>query len=147
MVRVFRMLICSKCFKKWMKREIKNNSVWELHKGDNLLAITTQVMIWIGRKYMLGKVHKVNHFYVFIVANPVAMLDMVLTIPRGDKTISLMEVAHSTAEINGQLLVKRKMMFHTAKPQIQPVYISNWWTNHAPRGWWFVQIGWRWTFV
>jgi hypothetical protein len=36
-----------------------------------------------------------------------------------------MEVAHSTAEINGQLLVKRKMMFHTAKPQIQPIYISN----------------------
>jgi hypothetical protein len=38
---------------------------------------------------MLGKVHKVNHFYVFVVANPVAMLDIVLTIPRGDKTISL----------------------------------------------------------
>jgi len=33
-----------------------------------------------------------------------------------------MEVTHSTAEINGQLLVKRKMMFHTAKPQIQPIY-------------------------
>jgi len=38
---------------------------------------------------MLGKVHKVNHFYVFTVDNPVAMLDTVLTILRGDKTISL----------------------------------------------------------
>jgi hypothetical protein len=27
------------------REKIKNNSVWELHKGDNLLAITTQVMI------------------------------------------------------------------------------------------------------
>ena len=100
---------------------------------------------------MLGKVHKVNHFYVFIVANPVAMLDIVLTNPvrrqdnfsqtRNGETLSHkswndkksdveafkasptrplikvtgvtsddMEVAHSTAEINGQLLVKRKMM-------------------------------------
>jgi hypothetical protein len=41
------------------------------------------------RKHRWGKAHKANHFYVFIVANPVTMLDNALAILRGGKTSSL----------------------------------------------------------
>jgi hypothetical protein len=41
------------------------------------------------RKHRRGKAHKANHFYVFIVANPVTMVDIALAILRGGKTSSL----------------------------------------------------------
>jgi hypothetical protein len=44
---------------------------------------------WTLLVHRWGKAHKANHFYDFIVANPVTMLDNALAILRGGKTSSL----------------------------------------------------------
>jgi hypothetical protein len=54
-----------------------------------LLPVVDHLFLLKRRKHRWGKAHKANHFYVFIVANPVTMLDNALAILRGGKTSSL----------------------------------------------------------